>query len=316
MSIVNTKEILRDAYKDGYAIGAFNINQMETIEGIVNGVYTYNTPVILQASKITKQYTNISNIVEITRICAEEKGLPIALHLDHGDSLELCKEFIKAGFTSVMIDGSSHSFEENIALTKSVCDYAHDFGVTVEGELGKISGIEDDVKVEGNNAFYTDPVQAKEFVENTGVDSLAVAIGTSHGAYKFKENQEPSLRFDILEKIEELIPGFPIVLHGASSVMPVYSQMINKYGGFIEGAKGIPEQMLKKASSDTAVCKINVDTDIRLAISGTIRKYLSENPSDFDPRLYLAAARVAVQEVVEYKITRILGYKNSGMKHN
>ncbi len=277
MPLVTTKEMFKKAYEGGYAIGAFNVNNMEIIQGITEAAKEVNAPLILQVSAGARKYAKHTYLVKLVEAAIEETGLPIALHLDHGDSFELCKSCIDGGFTSVMIDASHLPFEENIRITKQVVDYAHSKGVVVEAELGRLSGVEDDVKVAEHEAIYTDPNEVEEFVERTGVDSLAIAIGTSHGAYKFKG--EPKLRFDILEEIQRRLPGFPIVLHGASSVIPEYVEMINKYGGQMPGAKGVPEDMLRKAAS-MAVCKINIDSDLRLAMTATIRKFFAENPAN------------------------------------
>ncbi|MCX7922165.1 MAG: class II fructose-1,6-bisphosphate aldolase [Clostridia bacterium] len=304
MPLVSTKKMFEKAYEGGYAIGAFNVNNMEIIQGITEAAKEVNAPLILQVSAGARKYANHTYLVKLVEAAIQETGLPIALHLDHGDTFELCKSCIDGGFTSVMIDGSHHSFEENIELTKKVVDYAHERGVTVEGELGRLAGIEDAVSVSEKDACFTDPDQVEEFVKRTGVDSLAIAIGTSHGAFKFKG--EAQLRFDILEEIQRRMPGYPIVLHGASSVMPEYVEMINKFGGSMPGAKGVPEDMLRKAAS-LAVCKINIDSDLRLALTGTIRKYFAENPSHFDPRQYLSPARQAIKEVVKHKLVHVLG---------
>jgi fructose-bisphosphate aldolase class II len=304
MPIVTTKEMFKKAYEGGYAIGAFNVNNMEIIQGITEAAKEVNAPLILQVSAGARKYANHTYLMKLIEAAIIETGLPICVHLDHGDSFELCKSCIDGGFTSVMIDGSHLPFEENIALTKKVCDYAHDKGVVVEGELGRLAGIEDAVNVSEKDASFTDPDEVEEFVNRTGVDSLAIAIGTSHGAFKFKG--EPKLRFDILEEIQRRLPGFPIVLHGASSVIPEYVEMINKYGGDMPGAQGVPEDMLRKAAS-MAVCKINIDSDLRLAMTGTIRKYFAENPSHFDPRQYLKPARAAIKELVKHKIVNVLG---------
>jgi len=298
--------MFKDAYEGGYAIGAFNVNNMEIIQGIVNAAKKLNAPVILQCSKGARDYAGLKYLTKLVDAAVEETGLPIALHLDHGPDFETCKQCIDGGFTSVMIDGSSLPYEENVALTRQVVEYAHAHGVVVEGELGTLAGVEDDVVVESGNESYTKPEQVEDFVKRTGVDSLAIAIGTSHGAYKFKPGQKPQLRFDILEEVGKRLPGFPIVLHGASSVMPEYVKMINEFGGEMPDAIGIPEDMLRKASS-MAVCKINVDSDLRLALTASIRKHLAENPSHFDPRQYLKPARAAIQEVVEHKINEVLG---------
>jgi fructose-bisphosphate aldolase class II len=306
MPLVSTKEMFEKAYKGGYAIGAFNVNNMEIIQGITEAGKELNAPLILQVSAGARKYANHTYLVKLVEAAVLETGLPIALHLDHGDSFEICKSCIDGGFTSVMIDGSHYDFEENIAVTKKVVEYAHAHGVTVEGELGRLAGIEDAVNVSAEDASYTNPAQVQEFVERTGVDSLAIAIGTSHGAYKFKPGQKPQLRFDILEEVESRLPGFPIVLHGASSVIPEYVEMINANGGRMPDAIGIPEDMLRKAAT-MAVCKINIDSDLRLAMTGTIRKYLAENPAHFDPRQYLKPAREAIKGMVAHKITNVLG---------
>ena len=306
MPLVSTKEMFEKAYKGGYAIGAFNVNNMEIIQGITEAGKELNAPLILQVSAGARKYANHTYLVKLVEAAVIETGLPIALHLDHGDSFEICKSCIDGGFTSVMIDGSHYDFEENIAVTKKVVEYAHAHGVTVEGELGRLAGIEDAVNVSAEDASYTNPAQVQEFVERTGVDSLAIAIGTSHGAYKFKPGQKPQLRFDILEEVESRLPGFPIVLHGASSVIPEYVEMINANGGRMPDAIGIPEDMLRKAAT-MAVCKINIDSDLRLAMTGTIRKYLAENPAHFDPRQYLKPAREAIKGMVAHKITNVLG---------
>lgn len=307
MPLVTSTEMFKKAYQGGYAIGAFNVNNMETIQGIVEAAKEEKSPVILQVSAGARKYANPVYLKKLVEAAVETTDLPIVLHLDHGDSFEICKDCIDMGFTSVMIDASSHSLEENIKITKNVVDYAHDRGVVVEAELGRLAGIEDDVKVHSDDAQYTDPAEVYEFVSRTNVDSLAIAIGTSHGAFKFKG--EAKLRFDILEKIGKLLPNFPIVLHGASSVPQNLVEVINKYGGNMPGAKGVPEDMLRKAAS-MAVCKINIDSDIRMAITATIRKYFSENPSHFDPRQYLGPARLAVKEIVAHKIKNVLGSSN------
>lgn len=301
MPLVTTKEMFKKAYEGGYAIGAFNVNNMEIVQGITRAAKKLNAPVILQCSAGARKYASHGYLVAMVKAAAEETGLPIALHLDHGPNFETCKDCIDGGFTSVMIDGSSLPFEENIAVTKKVVEYAHAHGVVVEGELGTLAGVEDDVQVDADDAFYTSPEEAYEFVKATGVDSLAIAIGTSHGAYKFKPGQNPELRFDILNEVSEKLPGFPIVLHGASSVNQDHIKIINEFGGQMPDAIGIPEDMLRKASS-LAVCKINVDSDIRIAMTAALRKHLSENPTQFDPRQYLTPARDLIQEVVEHKI--------------
>ena len=306
MPLVNTKEMFKKAYEGGYAIGAFNVNNMEIIQGITEAGKALNAPMILQVSAGARKYANHTYLVKLVEAAVEETGLPIALHLDHGDSFELCKSCIDGGFTSVMIDGSHLDYEENVALTKKVVDYAHAHGVTVEGELGQLAGIEDDVNVSAEDASFTDPDQVEDFVTRTGVDSLAIAIGTSHGAYKFKPGQNPQLRFDILEEVSKRLPGFPIVLHGASSVVPEFVEMVNTYGGKMPDAIGIPEDMLRKAAT-MAVCKINIDSDLRLAMTGAIRKHFAESPEHFDPRQYLGDGRAAIKGMVEHKIKDVLG---------
>lgn len=309
MPLVTTKEMFKKAYEGGYAIGAFNVNNMEIVQGITRAAKKLNAPVILQCSAGARKYASHGYLVAMVKAAAEETGLPIALHLDHGPNFETCKDCIDGGFTSVMIDGSSLPFEENIAVTKKVVEYAHAHGVVVEGELGTLAGVEDDVQVDADDAFYTSPEEAYEFVKATGVDSLAIAIGTSHGAYKFKPGQNPELRFDILNEVSEKLPGFPIVLHGASSVNQDHIKIINEFGGQMPDAIGIPEDMLRKASS-LAVCKINVDSDIRISMTAALRKHLSENPTQFDPRQYLTPARDLIQEVVEHKIKDVFGSDN------
>ncbi len=309
MPLVNTKEMFKAAYEGGYAIGAFNVNNMEIVQGITDACAELKAPVILQCSVGARKYARPAYLVNMVKAAVEETGLPIVLHLDHGPDFEACKSCIDGGFTSVMIDGSHYSFEENIALTKKVVDYAHQFNVTVEGELGQLAGIEDDVNVSAENASYTDPAQVQEFVERTGVDSLAIAIGTSHGAFKFKPGQKPQLRFDILEEVSRRLPEFPIVLHGASSVMPEYVEMIRQYGGQMDDAIGIPEEMLRQAAT-MAVCKINVDSDLRIALTAAVRKHLAENPTHFDPRQILTPARTAIHDVVAHKINTVLGCAN------
>ena len=308
MPLVNTKDMFKKAYEGGYAIGAFNVNNMEIIQGIVNAASKLRAPLILQVSAGARRYANQTYLMKLVEAAMIESSLPIALHLDHGDTFELCKDCIDGGFTSVMIDGSHLSFEENIDLTRRVVDYAHSHDplVVVEAELGRLEGVEDEVVVSAEDASYTDPDEVEEFVTRTGCDSLAIAIGTSHGAYKFKPGQKPQLRFDILEEIERRLPGFPIVLHGASSVVPEFVETINKYGGSMPDAIGIPEDMLRKAAG-MAVCKINIDSDLRLAMTASVRKYLGENPADFDPRQYLGPARLAIEEIVAHKIKNVLG---------
>mgnify|MGYP001000943046 FL=1 len=304
MPLVTTEEMFKKAYAGGYAIGAFNVNNMEMIQGIVAAAKEEKAPLILQVSSGARKYANPKYLKKLVEAAVEDSGLPICLHLDHGDSYDLCKSAIDDGFTSVMIDASHHAFEENIKITSEVVKYAHDHGVVVEAELGRLAGIEDNVNVSDANACYTDPDQVEEFVGKTGVNSLAIAIGTSHGAYKFKG--EAKLRFDILEEVGKRLPGFPIVLHGASSVIPEYVAMINQYGGTMPGAKGVPEDMLRKAAS-MAVCKINIDSDLRLAFTAAIRKHFAENPAHFDPRQYLAPARDLITECVKHKLVNVLG---------
>lgn len=306
MPLVTTTKMFKDAYEGGYAVGAFNVNNMEIIQGIVAAGKKLNAPLILQVSKGARAYANHLYLVKLVEAAVEESGLPIALHLDHGPDFETCKACIDGGFTSVMIDGSSLPYEENVALTKKVVDYAHAHGVVVEGELGQLAGVEDEVNVNAEDASYTNPDQVEDFVKRTGVDSLAIAIGTSHGAYKFKPGQKPQLRFDILEEVSKRLPGFPIVLHGASSVIPEFVEEINKYGGSMPDAIGIPEDMLRQAAT-MAVCKINIDSDLRLAMTAAIRKHFVEHPSDFDPRQYLKPAREAIEGMVEHKINTVLG---------
>ena len=299
MALVTTKEMFEKSMKEHFAIGAFNVNNMEIIQGIVTAANEEKSPVILQVSSSARKYAGHRYLMKMVEAAVEETDIPIALHLDHGPDFETCKSCIDGGFTSVMIDGSKYSFEENIALTKQVVDYAHERGVVVEAELGKLAGIEDDVNVAASDAIYTDPDQAEEFVKRTGCDSLAIAIGTSHGAYKFKG--EAKLRFDILQKVKEKLPNTPIVLHGASTVIPELVEMCNKFGGDIPGAKGVPDEMLKQAGQN-GVSKINVDTDLRLAMTAQIRRVFAEKPSEFDPRKYLAPARDAIKETVQHKI--------------
>lgn len=304
MPLVTTKEMFKKAYEGGYAIGAFNVNNMEIVQGIVDAAKEEQSPLILQVSAGARKYAKHIYLVKLVEAALEDSDLPIALHLDHGDSFELCKDCIDGGFTSVMIDGSKYDYEENIRLTKQVVEYAHAQGVTVEAELGRLAGIEDDVNVSANDAIFTDPDQAAEFVHKTGVDSLAIAIGTSHGAYKFKGT--PYLDFDRLEKVGKLLPNFPIVLHGASTVLPEFVEKCNKYGGEIPGAQGVPEEMLRKAAG-MAVCKINIDTDLRLAMTSSIREIFATQPSEFDPRKYLGPARTAIKGMVQHKIKNVLG---------
>ena len=306
MALVTTTEMFKKAYEGGYAIGAFNVNNMEIVQGITEAAAELQAPLILQVSAGARKYARHNYLVKLVEAALLECDLPIALHLDHGDTFELCKSCIDGGFTSVMIDGSKHSFEDNIKLTKQVVEYAHEHGVVVEGELGKLAGIEDDVNVSAEDASYTRPEEVEEFVSRTGVDSLAIAIGTSHGAYKFKPGQKPQLKFDILEEVEKRLPNFPIVLHGASSVIPEYVQTINANGGALKDAIGIPEDMLRKAAS-MAVCKINIDSDLRLAMTAGIREYMTAHPDAFDPRQYLTPARDNIKALVKHKIVNVLG---------
>ncbi len=306
MPLVTSTEMFKKAYEGGYAIGAFNVNNMEIIQGITEAAKEVNAPLILQVSAGARKYANETYLMKLVEAAVIETGLPICLHLDHGADFEICKSCIDGGFTSVMIDGSKLPYEENIALTKQVVEYAHAHGVVVEGELGKLAGIEDDVNVSAEDASYTRPEEVEDFVTRTGVDSLAIAIGTSHGAYKFKPGQKPQLKFDILEEVGRRLPNFPIVLHGASSVIPEYVQMINENGGAMPDAIGVPEDMLRKAAS-MAVCKINIDSDLRLAMTGTVRKYLAEHPDHFDPRQYLKPARENIKALVKHKLIDVLG---------
>ncbi len=307
MPLVTTKEMFEKSMKEGFAIGAFNVNNMEIIQGIVDAAAEENSPVILQASSSAIKYARIGYLKKMVEAALEEHDIPVVLHLDHGPDYETCKMCIDNGFTSVMIDGSKYDFEENVALTKKVVEYAHMKGVVVEAELGKLAGIEDDVNVASDDAMYTDPAQAEEFVRRTGCDSLAIAIGTSHGAYKFKGDAR--LRFDILKEVKTRIPNTPIVLHGASTVIPELVEKCNKYGGEIPGAKGVPDVMLHQASK-SGVSKINVDTDLRLAMTSEIRKVLVEEPSVFDPRKYLTPARESVKKTVQHKIRDVFGSSN------
>jgi fructose-bisphosphate aldolase class II len=316
MPLVTSKEMFEKAYNGGYAIGAFNVNNMEIIQGITEAAKECNAPVILQVSKGARAYANRTYLVKLVEAAVIETGLPIVLHLDHGDSFETCKSCIDDGFTSVMIDASSKPFEENIEITRKVVEYAHAHGVVVEAELGTLAGVEDDVKVSAEDSSYTRPEDVEEFVRRTGCDSLAIAIGTSHGAYKFKPEQctrneegilvPPPLRFDILEEVSKRLPGFPIVLHGSSSVPQEYVKMINENGGNMPDAVGVPEEQLRKAAQ-LAVCKINIDSDLRLAMTGTIRKHFHDHPADFDPRQYLKPARENIKQLVKHKIIDVLG---------
>ncbi len=316
MPLVTTKEMFQKAYDGGYAIGAFNVNNMEIVQGITEAAKEVNAPLILQVSKGARAYANHTYLMKLVEAAIIETGLPICLHLDHGDSFELCKSCVDGGFTSVMIDASSKPFAENIELTKKVVEYAHDHGVVVEAELGTLAGVEDDVKVSAEDSSYTRPEEVEEFVAKTGCDSLAIAIGTSHGAYKFTPDQctrnekgvlvPPPLRFDVLEEVSKRLPGFPIVLHGSSSVPQEFVKMINENGGKMPDAVGIPEDELRKAAS-MSVCKINIDSDLRLAMTGTIRKFFSEHPDKFDPREYLKPARANIKELVKHKLIDVLG---------
>ena len=306
MPLVTTKEMFKKAYDGGYAIGAFNVNNMEIVQGITEAAKEVNAPLILQVSKGARAYANHTYLMKLVEAAILETGLPICLHLDHGDSYELCKSCIDGGFTSVMIDASSKPFAENIEITKQVVAYAHDHGVVVEAELGTLAGVEDEVKVSAEDSSYTHPDEVEEFVTKTGCDSLAIAIGTSHGAYKFKPGTKPQLRFDILEEVSKRLPGFPIVLHGSSSVPQEYVQMINENGGNMPGAIGVPEDQLRHAAS-LSVCKINIDSALRLSMTGTIRKFFAEHPDKFDPREYLKPARANIKELVKHKLIDVLG---------
>lgn len=311
MPLVDTREMFKKAYEGHYAIGAFNINNMEQIQGIVDACNELHSPVILQVSRGARKYAKPIYLKKMVEAAVEDSNIPIALHLDHGDTFETCKDCIDGGFTSVMIDGSSLSFEENIALTKKVCEYAHKHVpyVTVEGELGRLAGVEEHVNVSAEDSSYTNPDDVERFVKETGVDSLAIAIGTSHGAFKFKPGTKPQLRFDILEEVAHRLPSFPIVLHGASSVVPEYVKILEENGGKMPNAIGVPEDMLRKAAT-MAVCKINIDSDIRLACTAMVRKHLFEHPDHFDPRQYMTDARQAVHDMVEHKIKVVLGSEN------
>ena len=315
MPLVNSKEMFQKAYEGGYAVGAFNVNNMEIVQAITEAAGALNSPVILQVSSGARKYANAKYLIHMVKAACENfPELPIVLHLDHGDSFELCKSCIDDGFTSVMIDGSHLSYEENVALTKKVCDYAHDVAargryITVEGELGRLAGIEDAVNVSDEDAQFTNPDEVQDFVTRTGVDSLAIAIGTSHGAYKFKPGQNPKLRLDILDEIAKRLPGFPIVLHGASSVPQDYVKIINEHGGNMPDAIGIPEDQLREAAH-RAVCKINIDSDLRLGMTAAIRLHFANHPDHFDPRQYLTDGRNNVRNVVTHKIKNVLGSEN------
>ena len=316
MALVTSTEMFKKAYDGGYAIGAFNVNNMEIVQGITEAAAELNAPLILQVSKGARAYANHTYLMKLVEAAVIETGLPIVLHLDHGDSFELCKSCIDGGFTSVMIDASGKPFHENIEITRKVVEYAHDHGVVVEAELGTLAGVEDEVKVKAEDSSYTRPEEVEEFVSKTGCDSLAIAIGTSHGAYKFTAAQctrneqgilvPPPLRFDVLEEVEKRLPGFPIVLHGSSSVPQEFVKMINENGGNMPDAVGIPEEQLRRAAR-SSVCKINVDSDLRLAMTANIRKYFAEHPDHFDPRQYLKPARAAIKELVKHKIVDVLG---------
>jgi fructose-bisphosphate aldolase class II len=312
MALVTTKEMFEKAYAGGYAIGAFNVNNMEIVQGITEAAKELNSPVILQVSAGARKYAKHVYLMKLVEAAIADTDLPIALHLDHGEDFEICKACIDGGFSSVMIDGSKHSFEDNIALTKKVVEYAHAHGCVVEGELGKLAGIEDDVNVSAEDASYTRPEEVEEFVSRTGVDSLAIAIGTSHGAFKFKPGQKPQLRFDILEEVGKRLPNFPIVLHGASSVSQEYVEIIKQYGGKLDDAIGIPEDMLRQAAK-MAVCKINIDSDLRLAFTAGVREHIFNNPSHFDPRQYLTPARGYIKALVKHKIQNVLGCEGAAL---
>ena len=307
MPLVTTTEMFKKAYEGGYAIGAFNVNNMEIVQGITEACAETRSPVILQVSKGARAYANHTYLTKLVEAAViENPDIPIALHLDHGPDFETCKSCIDGGFTSVMIDGSSLPFDENVKLAKRVVEYAHDHGVVVEAELGTLAGIEDEVNVSAEDSSYTRPEEVEEFVTRTGCDSLAIAIGPSHGAYKFKPGTKPQLRFDILKEVEKRLPGFPIVLHGSSSVPQEFVEMINTYGGAMPGAIGVPEEQLREAAR-MAVCKINIDSDLRLAMTGTIRKYFAEHPDHFDPRQYLKPARENIKAMVKHKLIDVLG---------
>lgn len=306
MPLVTTTEMFRKAYEGGYAIGAFNVNNMEIVQGITEAAKEVNSPVILQVSAGARKYAKHAYLMKLVEAAVEDTGLPMALHLDHGEDFEICKACIDGGFTSVMIDGSKHSFQDNIALTRKVVEYAHAHDVVVEGELGRLAGIEDDVNVSAADSSYTNPEEVEEFVRATGMDSLAIAIGTSHGAFKFKPGTKPQLRFDILEEVSKRLPGFPIVLHGASSVTPSYVDIINANGGALKDAIGVPEDQLRQAAR-MAVCKINIDSDLRLAMTAGVRQQLIADPAGFDPRGYLKVGRQYVKDLVKDKIVNVLG---------
>ena len=306
MPLVTSTEMFKKAYNGGYAVGAFNVNNMEIVQGITEAAKEVNAPLILQVSKGARAYANHTYLVKLVEAAIIETGLPICLHLDHGDSFETCKSCIDGGFTSVMIDASSKPFEENIQITRQVVEYAHDHGVVVEAELGTLAGVEDEVKVSAEDSSYTRPEEVEEFVSKTGCDSLAIAIGTSHGAYKFKPGTKPQLRFDVLDEVVKRLPGFPIVLHGSSSVPQEFVEKVNKFGGNMPGAIGVPEEQLRQAAR-SAVCKINIDSDLRLAMTATIREFFAEHPDKFDPREYLKPARAAIKDMVKHKLINVLG---------
>ena len=307
MALITTKEMFKKALVNDYAVGAFNVNNMEIIQGIVDAASIENAPLILQVSAGARKYAKPAYLLKLVEAAIEDTGLDIALHLDHGEDFDICKKCIDDGFTSVMIDGSKHPFEENIALTKQVVEYAHAHGVVVEAELGKLAGVEDNIKVDARSATFTDPDEAVEFVERTGVDSLAIAIGTSHGAYKF--TGEPYLDYERLKKIDSLLPDTPLVLHGASSVLKEFVDRCNEFGGQIPGAQGVPEEMIRE-STKYGICKVNIDTDLRLAMTAEIRRVLIENPSEFDPRKYLGPGRDAITKMVQHKIKNVLNASN------
>lgn len=307
MALITSKGIFAKALTKDYAVGAFNVNNMEIIQGIVDAAKEENAPIILQVSAGARKYARPAYLLKLVEAAIEDSGLDIVLHLDHGEDYDICKKCVDDGFTSVMIDGSKHAFEENIALTKQVVEYAHSKGAVVEAELGKLAGVEDNIKVDARSATFTDPDEAVEFVKRTGVDSLAIAIGTSHGAYKFKG--EPYLDFERLKKIHELLPDTPLVLHGASTVLPEFVARCNEYGGNIPGAQGVPEEMIRNAAK-YGICKVNIDTDLRLAMTAEVRKFLIEKPEEFDPRKYLSPARDAIQRMVQHKIKNVLNASN------
>jgi fructose-bisphosphate aldolase, class II len=308
MALVTSAQMFRRAYAEDFAIGAFNVNNMEIIQGITEAAAEVRAPLILQVSAGARKYASHTYLMKLVEAAVIETNLPICLHLDHGESFEICQDCVDGGFTSVMIDGSHFPFDENVCLTRQVVEYAHARGVVVEGELGRLAGVEDDVNVSAVDSSYTRPEEVEEFVSRTGVDSLAIAIGTSHGAYKFKPGTKPQLRFDILEEVSRRLPGFPIVLHGASSVMPEYVKMINENGGAMPDALGVPEEMLRQAAK-MAVCKVNIDSDLRLVMTGTVRQYLNEHPNHFDPRQYLKPARENIKKMVIHKLVDVLGCK-------